>query len=72
MLATATPHYEYRVITMPRGMSLTDSRQRLTAEAEQGHWELARTLVYTGGVRKYWLRRKTLRVESTLVTSVWP
>jgi len=64
-------HYEYRVITMPREVSLADSRRRLTEEAEHGHWELARTMIFTGGARKYWLRRKTMLVESTLLPSDW-
>jgi len=38
----------------------------LTDEAEYGRWELARTLVYAGGERRIWLRRKIIRVESTL------
>jgi hypothetical protein len=59
-------HYEYRVITMPREVSVADSRRRLTEEAEHGHWELARSILYSGGARRFWLRRKTMRVESTL------
>lgn len=64
-------HYEYRVITMPREVSIADSRRRLTEEAEHGHWELARTTIYVGGARKYWLRRKTMLVESTLLPTDW-
>lgn len=58
--------YEYRTITLPREVSINDSRRILTEEAEHGHWELARTRLYSGGMRRYWLRRKTIRVESTL------
>jgi hypothetical protein len=64
-------HYEYRVITMPREVSITDSRRRLTEEAEHGHWELARTMAYVGGQRRFWLRRKTMQVESTLMPQDW-
>ena len=38
----------------------------LTEHAEYGRWELARTRLFAGGERKVWLRRKTLRVRSTL------
>lgn len=58
--------YEYRVVTIDRGTSRADARRRLTDEAEYGRWELARTLVYVGGARKVWLRRKIIRVQSTL------
>jgi hypothetical protein len=58
--------YEYRVLTLGRGTSRSDARQMLTDEAEYGRWELARTLLYAGGERKVWLRRKIIRVHSTL------
>ena len=38
----------------------------LTEQAEYGRWELARTLLFAGGERKVWLRRKVIRVRSTL------
>lgn len=58
--------YEYRVLTIPRTTSRNDAGRRLTDEAEYGRWELARTLLYTGGERKVWLRRRIIRVRSTL------
>ena len=58
--------YEYRVLTIPRGTTHNDARRLLTDEAEYGRWELARTLLYAGGERKVWLRRKIIRVQSTL------
>lgn len=62
-----SPHqYEYRVLTIPRTTSRTDAGRLLTDEAEYGRWELARTLLYTGGERKVWLRRRIIRVRSTL------
>lgn len=60
------PSYEFRVLTVDRATSRSDLRQLLTAEAEYGHWELARTLLYVGGTRKVWLRRRMHRVASTL------
>ncbi|GMA31099.1 DUF5703 family protein [Litorihabitans aurantiacus] len=58
--------YEFRVLTLPRTASRGDVRQLLTDEAEYGRWELARSRLYIGGTRKIWLRRKVLRVTSTL------
>lgn len=58
--------YEYRVVSIPRSTSRSDTRRLLTDEAEYGRWELARTSIYTGGDRKVWLRRRIIRVESTL------
>lgn len=61
-----TSHYEFRVVDVPREASRADVRQLLTEQAEYGRWELARTRIYTGGARKVWLRRRTMRVPSTL------
>lgn len=58
--------YEYRVLTLPGTTSRVDARQFLTDEAEYGRWELARTRLYAGGHRRVWLRRKVIRVHSTL------
>lgn len=60
------PTYEYRVVRLARDTSRGDARRLLTDEAEYGRWELARTLLYAGGERKVWLRRKVIRVRSTL------
>lgn len=59
--------WEYLVITVAPGESLAQARQRLVEHAEYGHWELQRTLLYRGGTRRFWLRRKAIKVESTLV-----
>ena len=58
--------YEYRVLTLARSTSRGDARRLLTEQAEYGRWELARTRLYAGGERKVWLRRKIIRVRSTL------
>ncbi len=60
------PQFEYRVLTFPGTVSRGDTRRRLTEEAEYGRWELARSRLYAGGERKVWLRRKIIRVRSTL------
>jgi hypothetical protein len=62
----AARHYEYRVVTIPRSTTRSDARKMLTDEAEHGRWELARTLLFAGGERKVWLRRRIIRVSSTL------
>ncbi|QGQ19171.1 hypothetical protein GC089_07930 [Cellulomonas sp. JZ18] len=61
--------WEYRVLTIPRSTSTGDARRLLTDEAEYGRWELARTRLYAGGERRVWLRRKIIRVRSTLASS---
>lgn len=58
--------YEYRVMTFEPHTTVPDARKVLTEEAEYGRWELARTLLYLGGRRKVWLRRKIMKVSSTL------
>lgn len=58
--------YEYRVLRLPASTSRGDARRMLTEQAEYGRWELARTRLFAGGERKVWLRRKTIRVRSTL------
>lgn len=59
-------HYEYRVLTLEPPVGVGDARRLLTDEAEYGRWELARALLYPGGRRKVWLRRKIIHVTSTL------
>jgi hypothetical protein len=57
--------YEYRVLTFPRDVSRGDIRRTLGEHAEYDHWELTRTVVYVGGVRRAWLRRRVIRVRRT-------
>jgi hypothetical protein len=58
--------YQYRVMVFPSGVSPGDLRRAVAQEAEYGHWELSRLLLYFGGVRKVWLRRKIIRVQRTV------
>jgi hypothetical protein len=60
------PAYEVKVLNLPRTTSRNDVRRLLTEEAEYGKWELARLCLYMGGHRKVWLRRRIIRVQSTL------
>lgn len=58
--------YEFQIITVPPRSSVSAVRATLTDEAEYGRWELARTRKYIGGGRKVWMRRRIIRVHSTL------
>lgn len=58
--------YEFQIITVPRSASVGSVRASLTEEAEYGRWELARTRIYIGGEKKVWMRRRIMRVRSTL------
>ncbi|SNS42559.1 hypothetical protein SAMN06309944_0203 [Micrococcales bacterium KH10] len=58
--------YEYRVVTLTPDTSRNEARELLTQAAEYGQWELARSRWYIGGMRKVWLRRRVMRVRSTL------
>jgi hypothetical protein len=59
-------HYEYRVLTLRETTNQHEARRLLTDEAEYGSWELARSLVFPGGRRRVWLRRRIIRVHKTL------
>lgn len=58
--------YEYLVLTVGAEEPVHAARQLLTDHAEYGKWELERTRLYMGGGRRYWLRRKVMRVTSTM------
>lgn len=58
--------YEFQVVTIPRGMSLGTARAEVTAETDRGRWDLVRSRRYLGGGRKVWMRRRIIRVASTL------
>ena len=64
--STNPAQYEFRVLSLPPSASRSEVRRLLTEQAEYGRWELARTRLYMGGARKVWLRRKIIRVRSTL------
>ncbi|GAA3689648.1 hypothetical protein GCM10023081_28870 [Arthrobacter ginkgonis] len=70
---TASEHYrdpsrpfEYLVLTVRPDQSLAEARRALAEHAEYGKWELHRSRMYIGGMRRYWLRRRVMRVESTI------
>lgn len=57
--------YEYRVLQLPSATSRAQARALLGEHAEYGRWELARVRLFTGGMRKVWLRRRIIRVQRT-------
>jgi hypothetical protein len=64
-VAPGVGEYEFRVLTLPRGVHRSEVRRLLTDEAEYGHWELARVQLFMGGARRVWLRRRIMRVVRT-------
>jgi len=58
--------YEYRRMLLPRTTGRTAAQRVLTDAAEHGHWELDRLRLYPDGTRRVVLRRRILRVKSTL------
>lgn len=63
--------YEFRILTVPRGTSTSTVRSALTEQSEYGRWELVRTRLYMGGAKKVWMRRRIIRVTSTLMRDVY-
>jgi hypothetical protein len=58
--------FEFRRLLMPRTASRSTVRRLLSAEAEYGGWELDRVRIYRDGSRRVVLRRRIIRVRSTL------
>lgn len=61
----AKMHTQWRVVDIPRTITRSEATQVLSEQAEYGRWELARSIVFIGGARRVWLRRRTMRVERT-------
>ncbi|CEA08113.1 hypothetical protein BN1051_01451 [Arthrobacter saudimassiliensis] len=57
--------YEYLVISVSPDESLPEARARVAEHAEYGKWELHRSCIYQGGGRRFWLRRRVMRVVRT-------
>jgi Family of unknown function (DUF5703) len=58
--------YEFQRLSLPRTVSRSAVRRLLTDHAEYGGWELARLRLFPDGSRKVELRRRIIRVRSTL------
>lgn len=65
-MTTAMVEYEYRRLVLPRGTGRNAAQRLLTEVAEREHWELDRLRLYPDGRRNVVLRRRILRVKSTL------
>ncbi|MEV4901389.1 DUF5703 family protein [Citricoccus sp. NPDC055426] len=61
--------WEYLVMTVAPRDSVAEARRKVVEHAEYGKWELQRTVLYRGGARRYWMRRRIMRVRSTLTLS---
>ncbi|MGC4173755.1 MAG: DUF5703 family protein [Demequina sp.] len=61
----SSTRYDWRVVDIPASVSRADARAMLTEHAEFGAWELARSVIFVGGARRVWLRRRTMRVVRT-------
>ncbi len=64
--------YEFQRFQLPRTLSRSAVRRLLTDHAEYGGWELARLRLYPDGTRKVELRRRIIRVRSTLARETLP
>jgi hypothetical protein len=58
--------YEFRRFRLSRTIPRSTVRRLLTDQAEYGGWELARVRLYPDGSRRVELRRRIIRVRSTL------
>jgi CBS domain-containing protein len=58
-------HFEWRVVDIAPDVSRSEARGLLTEHAEYGQWELARSVLYIGGARRVWLRRRVMRLQRT-------
>ncbi|WP_047692550.1 DUF5703 family protein [Kocuria sp. ZOR0020] len=65
----ADQRFEYLVLTVAPGERVADARMRLSEHAEYGKWELTRSVHLYGGTRKFWMRRRVMRVRSTLYSA---
>lgn len=61
--------FEVQTVKLPHTASRNQVRKLLTEEAEYGHWELVRLRRYRDGSTTAWLRRKVIKVRSTLRTA---
>jgi hypothetical protein len=58
--------YEFQRLSLPRTISRSAVRRLLVEHAEYGGWELSRVRLFPDGSRKIELRRRIIRVRSTL------
>ncbi len=58
--------YQIERVRFGRHLSRGAVRRLLTDQAEYGGWELQRLRRYSDGSREVWIRRKIIKVMSTL------
>ncbi len=58
-------HTQWRVVDIPRDIARHETAQLLSEQAEHGRWELARSVIFVGGAKRVWLRRRAMYVERT-------
>ncbi|WP_420175579.1 DUF5703 family protein [Luteococcus sp. OSA5] len=58
--------FEVQAVTLPHTVTRNQVRKLLTEEAEYGKWELHRLRRYRDGSTQAWLRRRVIKVRSTL------
>lgn len=63
--APSGSHMQWRVVDIPRDITRAEAARLLSEQAEYGSWELARSVMFVGGARRVWLRRRALRVQRT-------
>ncbi len=61
----ASSRTQWRVVDIPRDIARQETAQLLSEQAEYGRWELARTVIFVGGARRVWLRRRAMQVDRT-------
>lgn len=61
----AGSHMQWRVVDIPRDITRAEATKILSEQAEYGRWELARSVLFVGGARRVWLRRRAMRVQRT-------
>lgn len=63
--APSGSHMQWRVVDIPRDITRAEAARLLSEQAEYGSWELARSVMFVGGARRVWLRRRALKVQRT-------
>ena len=71
-MSSRVVEYEETKVRLDRTVPRSAVRKLLTDHAEYGGWELARLRLYPDGSRKIELRRKIIRVRSTLTPEFLP
>lgn len=70
ILSKVKSHWEIREINFGSHSIINDTKDILTDLAEYGQWELHRTRIYPNGQKRVWIKRKVLRVKSSIITGL--